>query len=106
MVMVAMARAATIPMALGDQSCQHVVAGSPGDMGSQVWGELDLLMQLFSSPRLSVRAGKQLLAQGLLAQDGPGHPAQAGSSLGWKHRMCQHRAHTAHRQVRLAAAQQ
>lgn len=109
MVMVAMARAATIPVALEDQSCQHVAAGSPGDMCSQVragcvWGAGCSDAALFISQ--TVRVGKQLLAQGFLAQAGPGHPAQAGSSLGWKHRMCQHRAHTAHRQVRLAAAQQ
>lgn len=46
-VMVAMARAATIPVVLGEQSCQRVAAGSPGEMGSwgelDVWGQLDLL---------------------------------------------------------------
>lgn len=66
-VMVAMARAATIPLGTRAVSVwlQAVLGTWAARAELEVWGQLDLLGSLFSPPRLSVLTGKQLPAQGL-----------------------------------------
>lgn len=112
-VMVAMARAATIPVVPGDQSCQHVAAGSPGAIGSQVRagcvgcaGLADVALLISQTVRACWEAAPctRSFCTGWSrtpssSWEQPGVEARAGLST-------QHGAHAAHRQVSLAGAQQ